>query len=123
MGNRRRSCRRPKLEGPDPGRRVQGELPSKIDAVHVEAGDQLVFRTAGAGGWGDPLERPADKVLLDVKRELVSAESAERDYGVVIADGTVDEAATSELRKRMGDERGEPPQFDYGELPEGVTVG
>ena len=33
------------------------ELVSKIDQVPVDAGDMLVFRTAGAGGWGDPLER------------------------------------------------------------------
>ena len=61
------------------------ELPSKVDAHPVEAGDRLIFRTAGAGGHGDPLERPAKFVLRDVNRDLVSAESAERDYGVVIA--------------------------------------
>lgn len=99
------------------------ELPSKVDAVPVQAGDQLVFRTAGAGGWGDPLERPAELVLRDVRRELVSEESAELDYGVVIADGAVDDDATRSLRERLADERGEPPLFDYGELPEGVTVG
>jgi len=99
------------------------ELPSKVDAHPVEAGDRLIFRTAGAGGWGDPLERPAEKVLRDVNRGLVSRESAERDYGVALADGGVDERATGELRARMAQERGEPPQFDYGVLPEGVTVG
>ena len=88
----------------------------------METGDRLVFRTAGAGGWGDPLERPAGEVLRDVQRELVSPESAESDYGVVIDGDAVDEAATEELRARIGHERGEPPQFDFGELPEGVSV-
>jgi N-methylhydantoinase B len=99
------------------------ELPSKIDAVHVEAGDRLVFRTAGAGGWGDPLERPPEHVLLDVERALVSEEAARRDYGVVLAGGAIDRDATEGLRATLRDDRGEPPQFDYGELPEGVTVG
>ncbi|HKE81934.1 MAG TPA: hydantoinase B/oxoprolinase family protein [Solirubrobacteraceae bacterium] len=99
------------------------ELPSKVDAHPVQAGDRLVFRTAGAGGWGDPLERPAEEVLRDVNRGLVSRESSERDYGVVLDGNGVDERATGELRARMAQDRGEVPQFDYGVLPEGVTVG
>jgi N-methylhydantoinase B len=105
--------------------RADGEeidLPSKIDNVKVGPGDRLIFRTAGAGGWGDPLDRPAEKVLLDVKRDLVSLEAAREQYGVVIVDGRVDEQATAELRKQMKDERGEPPQFDMGPMPEGLEV-
>jgi N-methylhydantoinase B len=98
-------------------------LPSKVDAYAVKAGEKLVFRTAGAGGWGDPLERPAAEVLADVRRELVSLEVAERDYGVVIRDDMVDETATADLRAAQRSERGAPPQFDFGELPEGVGVG
>ena len=98
------------------------ELPSKLDAYHVEGGERLVFRTAGAGGWGDPLQRPAHLVAQDVQRELVSSEVAESDYGVVIDGGAVDDGATEELRSRLARERGEPPLFDYGELPEGVSV-
>jgi N-methylhydantoinase B len=99
------------------------ELPSKVDAHPVEAGERLVFRTAGAGGWGDPLDRPAADVLRDIRRALVSQEAAERDYGVVIRGDAVDEAATAELRAQQRAQRGEPPQFDYGELPENVIVG
>src|SRR5699024_1839217 len=32
-------------------------LEAKLDFIKVEAGDQLVYSTAGAGGWGSPLER------------------------------------------------------------------
>ncbi len=98
------------------------DLPSKVDAYHVEAGDRLVFRTAGAGGWGDPLERPAQLVLRDVRRDLVSVQAAAQDYGVVIRDDAVDEHATGKLRARLREERGEPPQFDFGELPEGLLT-
>ena len=51
-----------------------------------------------------------------MRRRLVSAESAERDYGVVIGD----EAATAALRERLAEERGEPSRFDFGELPKGL---
>jgi N-methylhydantoinase B len=99
------------------------ELPSKVDAYAVKAGEKLVFRTAGAGGWGDPLERPPAEVLGDVRRGLVSSDTAERDYGVVIRDDMVDEQATADLRAAQRSDRGAPPQFDFGELPEGVSVG
>ena len=55
---------------------------------------RCVFRTAGAGGWGDPLERDPELVLRDVRRDLVSPEAALRDYGVVDRRRRVDEAAT-----------------------------
>ena len=75
----------------------QVELPSKIDQVPVGPGDRLVFRTAGAGGWGDPLDRDPQSVLRDVLRDLVSPEAALREYGVVI-DG--------DTRRRGRDDRG-----------------
>jgi N-methylhydantoinase B len=99
------------------------ELPSKVDAHPVEAGDRLVFRTAGAGGWGDPLERPAEKILRDVRRGLVSPESAERDYGVVIGDGALDAEATTRRRALLARERLKPAQFDFGELPDRADQG
>jgi N-methylhydantoinase B len=45
-----------------------------------------VFRheLAGGGGWGDPLERDPEKVLRDVRNELVSPEAAFADYGVAV---------------------------------------
>ena len=90
------------------------ELPSKVDGLKVGPGDSLIFRTAGAGGWGDPFERPASSVARDVRRGLVSAESALDDYAVVLADGEVDEQATTALRSERAATRGAPPQFDLG---------
>lgn len=61
---------------------------------------RMVAATPGGGGWGDPLTRPVEAVLRDVRDEVVSVGGAARDYGVVLAaDGrSVDEPATEELR-------------------------
>jgi N-methylhydantoinase B len=47
-------------------------------------GDVLVNNSGGGGGWGDPLERPVEEVVEDVREGYVSVRQAERDYGVVV---------------------------------------
>jgi len=91
-------------------------LPSKCDQVKVAPGDRLIFQTAGGGGWGDPLERDVDKVRTDVVRELVSADKARADYGVVLDPdtGEVDVEATRTLRAELRQRRGATPTFDFG---------
>jgi N-methylhydantoinase B len=90
-------------------------LPSKVHDVAVAKGDVLHFVTWGGGGWGDPLVRDPSLVALEVRRGLVTVEGAQR-YGVVLADdGTVDAAATDELRSRLRAERPEKaPVFNMG---------
>ncbi len=95
------------------------ELPSKIDQVPVRAGDTLVFRTAGAGGWGDPLDRDPELVLRDVQRDLVSPEVALRDYGVVIDGVVVDQAGSTAERARHRELRGPIEPFDFGHASTG----
>jgi len=58
----------------------------------------------GGGGYGDPFLRPVNKVLEDVRNELVSYESAKMDYGVVIDEGSVavNKDETEKLRGRNG---------------------
>ncbi|MEM9879662.1 MAG: hydantoinase B/oxoprolinase family protein, partial [Pseudomonadota bacterium] len=98
-------------------------IPSKIDNLKVEPGDKVIFRTAGSGGWGDPLDRPAQQVALEVSHDLLSAEKAERDYGVVLqADGAVDTDATEDKRRCMRQERGAPEAFSFGFVPEQVAA-
>lgn len=96
-------------------------IASKLDNLEVEAGDKVIFITAGSGGWGDPLERKIASVQKDVRANLVSLEKAESDYGVIFdATMTVDETATSALRTNMRSARGETEAFDFGFIP-GVT--
>ena len=46
-------------------------LPSKL-TMTIRRGDTFRHEVAGAGGWGDPLERDPAMVLRDVRNELVS---------------------------------------------------
>ena len=61
---------------------------------------RVVVDTPGGGGWGDPLTRPVELVLRDVRDGVVSVAAAARDYGVVIAAGgrSVDVEATATRR-------------------------
>jgi len=65
-------------------------LPGLNDDVPLPAGTLLRLRTTGGGGWGDPFQREPDLVLQDVRRGLVSPESAALDYGVVVRDGEIE---------------------------------
>jgi N-methylhydantoinase B len=60
----------------------------------------LRILSPGGGGAGNSMQRPAEKVLNDVRGGIVSADAARRDYGVVLTpDGRdVDQTATRALR-------------------------
>ena len=45
---------------------------------------QVLIRSGGGGGWGNPLERDPALVLRDVADGFISAASAHDDYGVAI---------------------------------------
>ena len=93
------------------------------EAVPVKAGALVRITTPGGGGWGDPLERDPEAVRLDVLRRLVSRESAERDYGVIVTeqkrgltlDFELDPAATKKLRADLSAERGPVKLINRGE--------
>ena len=83
-----------------------------------------VFRheVAGAGGWGDPLERDPGAVLKDVRNEMISLAAAKAEYGVVIDASAwqVDAAATQRLRAEIRAARGwtEVPKVLWQDAPQ-----
>ena len=78
--------------------------------AEIKTGDVVVKLSAGGAGVGDPFERPPEKVLTDVRREMVTADGARLIYGVAIDPRTlqVDEDATRRLRAAPPAERYEP---------------
>ncbi len=93
---------------------AEGEVNlGNTDILTIGPGDEMRVASGGAGGWGNPFERKPDAVLLDVQRGFVSQASAKRDYGVVITNGAIDQAATAEARAR-GSGEASNAFYDYG---------
>ncbi|MBV9247441.1 MAG: hydantoinase B/oxoprolinase family protein [Methylobacteriaceae bacterium] len=89
----------------------------KIDVVQMQPGDRLLIGTQGGGGFGDPLDRPAEQVAYDVANGLVSRGVAARNYGVIVDEsGKLDAAASLARRQKLRSERGERPlpAFSFG---------
>lgn len=82
----------------NPGTDRERALVPLSDGTILRKGDVFRIETGGGGGWGDPFDRPAAQVLADVLGGFVSPERAAADYGVVIRDGALDEAATAARR-------------------------
>ena len=85
-------------------RRADGtteQVPSK-GLLRLEAGDVLLLKTTGSGGYGSPLERDSAEVLEDVLDGRVSVDAALELYGVVVVDGAVEPEATEETRRNLG---------------------
>lgn len=82
------------------------EMPAPFDQRRFGP-SLLSMCSAGGGGFGDPLERPPEAVLRDVRDGLVSHEAAASSYGVaLLPDGrTVDEWATRSLRQSLREAR------------------
>ena len=87
-------------------------MPGKVTGYSLKAGDITFSRSAGGGGYGDPLDRDPKRVVLDVAYGYVSERGALDDYGVVMhRTGAarlqlpeywqVDEAATETRRRDL----------------------
>ena len=87
----------------------QNDQPVKAKiTMTMKRGDVLRHELAGAAGWGDPLERDPSAVLRDVRNEMISVDTARKDYGVVVNIDTwsIDESETKTLRKAIEQARG-----------------
>ena len=83
------------------GKEVLDRANAKLRNQRLKAGDALILRTGGGGGFGSPHERAAEIVAHDVHQGYVSAEVAHGAYRVALnPDGSVDVAATRALRNK-----------------------
>ena len=64
------------------GRASARVLPSRFSGVKLTMNDSVTIERAGAGGYGDPHERPFEAIVDDVLNGYVSREVALSDYGV-----------------------------------------
>lgn len=90
----------------------QAEDLRNSDLVQCAPGDIIRLQGPAGGGYGDPFERPAERVLEDVRCGFVSRQRAREAYGVSVrADMSLDQEATAALR---AGHRPNTEHFDYG---------
>lgn len=108
----------------NPGRADMQPL-GNIDVVPCKPGDRIRLVGAGAGGFGNPLEREPEAVHRDVLSGYVSLEAARALYGVVIAGEAVDQEETAAARaalQRLRDARPPTGNFDFGAYRTGLEA-
>jgi len=66
--------------------RKQGEQVTEVmrsnAILTLRPGERVATINPGGGGWGDPLLRPIENVVHDVRNGYVSMQAAEAEYGV-----------------------------------------
>ncbi|MGX9963523.1 hydantoinase B/oxoprolinase family protein [Roseomonas sp. F4] len=95
----------------NPGTPAERNL-GNTDLFNLPPGDVVRIVSPGGGGRGDPLTREAAAVLTDVRSGRLTAQAAERDYGVIIRDGGIDAEATTQ--RRAGEASRGAMRFDLG---------
>ncbi|HEU0158361.1 MAG TPA: hydantoinase B/oxoprolinase family protein [Hyphomicrobiaceae bacterium] len=84
------------------GRTEDFSTPGKVAGHPLAEGDAVIVRSAGGGGYGDPLDRDAERVAADLSDGYISPAAAREVYGVVFdAAQGIDAAATNALRQRL----------------------
>jgi len=104
------------------GEDEQGFQNGKAFDQVLEPGDAYIIRSGGGGGYGSPLEREPKKVERDVRQGYVTKASAEKHYGIVFRDGTldVDIVRTQARREEM---RGQGLPVNDPEIPDAPGEG
>ena len=68
-----------------------------------KAGDVISLRSAGGGGYGDPLDRDPERVRKEIQNGIVSSQQAKDFYGVIATrNGSgfeIDQEGTKQARK------------------------
>jgi N-methylhydantoinase B len=76
-------------------------VPGKVSGFPIHKDDVVVLESAGGGGYGDPTQRSAQRVLRDAQLGYITIERAASRYGVVVRDDSIDEEATIAQRTAL----------------------
>jgi N-methylhydantoinase B len=89
---------------------VPEELPAKVTR-DVGVGVVLRHEQAGAGGYGDPLERDLDLIRADLESEKISPRFASEHHGIAFSGNSteIDVSSTQRLRRNLSLARGFRP--------------
>lgn len=90
-----------KVEIFHPGGRVE-QTYAKFSNLRIQAGGGMSYYAPCGGGYGNPLDRPAEKVAEDVLDDFCTRQHAFDVYGVVLDEQLqLDEAATAMRRAKL----------------------
>ncbi len=77
------------------------ELGNCYAQTYLAPGEVFYMFWQGGGGYGDPLRRDPENVAVDLREGKITTKAARELYGVVLADGRVDEAGTAACREEV----------------------
>ena len=84
------------------GELEQFDSPGKVAGFEIKEGGSVVVRSAGGGGYGDPILRDPELVRKDAFEGMISAAAAKNIYGVVLdANGQINTADTQAARTQL----------------------
>ena len=104
------------------GEDEQGFANGKAFDQVLEPGDAYILRSGGGGGYGSPLDREPEKVERDVRQGYVTKAAAEKLYGLVFHDGTLD-VDLVRTQKRREEMRGQGLPVNDPETPDAPGEG
>ena len=104
------------------GEDEQGFANGKAFNQVLEPGDAYILRSGGGGGFGSPLDREPEKVERDVRQGYVTKAAAEKLYGLVFHDGTLD-VDLVRTQKRREEMRGQGLPVNDPETPDAPGEG
>jgi N-methylhydantoinase B len=72
---------------------------ARVSYYLLQQGDLVRILTGRGGGYGDPRQRPVERVVDDIRNGYISREAAQQEYGVALDhELNVDKAASQQLR-------------------------
>jgi N-methylhydantoinase B len=86
-------------------------------ALQVAEGDVVRALTPGGGGWGDPILRDPEAVLVDVLRDKVSVDQAHDKYGVVITSSNKVDTDATLVQRECIEKKRTPTPLERGPAP------
>jgi|YNPMSStandDraft_2_1061718.scaffolds.fasta_scaffold00980_10 N-methylhydantoinase B len=73
---------------------------SVTSGLTLNTNDIIRVMTGTGAGWGNPLERPVEKVIEDVRNEYITPAIAEKSYGVIVDPKTLQVLGFTNGRKQ-----------------------
>lgn len=85
-------------------------LEAKQDELPLFPGDIVQYTWQGGGGYGDPLQRNVDEVLVDIEQGHIGETRAKEIYGVIVGEAPEQTEERRESMRRERLQRATPPE-------------